>query len=183
MASLVIRWTGALLTAGGLLIPTAAESSSVPIFCIDITEKPTLALTGCGDGIIRSHLPPAPAAPAAWPDMVISGEPQTHERFGDPPLVQVGPKALIRVADAAGPQGSAAGRKGSSPSGNAPPSRSPASPFGLLTPGDRWTYLHLDQDGTYLFLGESPPTVEQIPFADENDPLPDGIGIGKKWRF
>lgn len=43
--------------------------------------------------------------------------------------------------------------------------------------------MNIDQDGTYLFFGDLPDTDDMRTGADEGDFMPDGVGIGNRWRF
>ena len=50
-------------------------------------------------------------------------------------------------------------------------------------PENKWTQMELDQDGTYIFFGESAEAEESLK-ATEKPKLTDyGVGIGKKWHF
>jgi hypothetical protein len=43
--------------------------------------------------------------------------------------------------------------------------------------------MRIDQDGTYLFFGDVPGMDDMMTNGDEDDFMPDGVGIGKRWRF
>ena len=54
---------------------------------------------------------------------------------------------------------------------------------GFLDQNEGWYYMNIDQDGTYLFFGDRPDTDDMRTGADEGDFMPDGVGIGNRWRF
>jgi hypothetical protein len=174
------------LLAALLLIVSVSTTDAAPLFCWDISGPPGLFLTGCDAGA------GAPRAETVWPpaeggedsdDLVVetllSGPPQ------DQLLVQVGPAAL---EDAQGPGNETADTSADAvqPAKAAPGVNDALedSPAALLTQDDHWLYMNLDRDGTYLFLGGLDEMDDKLrPDDAPETTFPDGIGIGKRWRF
>jgi hypothetical protein len=176
--------TSGLLAAGVLLLLAVPAGAAVPLFCIDLSDLPSQALTGCGnERTSGDSLAWPPFAPAIIDPVAQSGAVLSRPPAGDRSLVRVGRKALAEAPGSKGRQRAAADFKSEMSPRDASQSLAPETASGLREPQDDWIFLHLHQDGTYLFLGASANIHAQIPFAVDDDLLPDGIGIGKKWPF
>jgi hypothetical protein len=169
-----------------LLVPAGYEAGAFPVFCNDMTWISNRVLTGCQpqeNDLFPSEEHAVPATgdkgkSSDGIDAILTPRPLNRQIF------QVGrhglPKASSEAAEeTAGhtetgeSKGAAGGSGGTTVS----------SAVGGLTYDERWYYMALDKDGTYLFIGDAVDGPDPANVADENQLLPDGIGIGKKWRF
>ena len=170
-----------------LALSAVLDAHAAPIFCSDLTFTPDHVLTGCQTDTRPIWLP------ATSPnedverygdldaiDAILSSKPQK------PQLFQIGRHALAEDREdniENTPPG------GTTQVGQAAADGEQVSLFNLntesLSQDERWYYMNIDQDGTYLFFGDG-----EMPEADEpganpadDELVPEGIGIGKKWYF
>jgi hypothetical protein len=177
---------GAVLLTTVMLAWAPADAGATPAFCSDIKDLPPRVLTGChgganpmAPGLLREGEAPTDQASLPDPTVTMMVVPDI------PSVVRVGRSALggDPSADGRAPQPASASLSESS-GGGTPTAEAFAGPsLGPLSRDENWYYLQFNRDGTYLFFGESAETNEQIPFAADEDGLPDGIGLGHKWRF
>jgi len=168
-----------------LLSLAAPEANAFPVFCSDITILPDRILTGCP---VESNPPVGVDVPgtemAEEDDRNPSVDAILAPKFQNRQLFQVGRNALASPSpDDSDQAARAKGSEDQSGSGDKSPAGSNDTVFGEVTSDERWYYMAIDQDGTYLFLGDAIDMDDPANTMDEDSFLPDGIGIGKKWWF
>lgn len=172
-----------------LAFSTVFDAHSAPLFCSDLTSTstPDHVLTGCQTDTRPMWLSATSPDDDAERyrdldaiDAILFSKPQK------PQLFQIGRHALAEDREdniENAPPG------GTTQVGHATVDGEQVSLFNLntesLSQDERWYYMNIDQDGTYLFFGDG-----EMPEADEpggnpadEELVPDGIGIGKKWYF
>lgn len=163
----------------------STEVNAFPVFCSDIASVPNHVLTGCqidDDQVPMTDEPLVETPPSfSYPydlAFMLSTQPKNGQLF------HVGRNALNRDANAK--------KKGKSSKGdvdrqsaadNASKNENEVSTSKLLSQEETWYTMPLDKDGTYLFFGDFNEKDEKMTFKEEDELLPEGIGIGKKWQF
>jgi hypothetical protein len=162
-------------------------AQAAPIFCTDLTFTPDRMLTGCP----TSAGPALPMAAASRENTQRYANLDTMERIfppkpRQPQLFQVGRRALVE--DRLENEHNAASQ-GLPSEKRAPGREKRENQFGLdsqsLSQDGRWHYMNIDDEGNYIFFGDSDRRDSDEPGAilEDEDLLPGGFGIGKKWRF
>lgn len=172
-----------------LLVPLIAmaslDANAFPVFCSDIASAPDRVLTGCQFNAAPSTPQDASSNKIAVVggvsdsiDDMVSMTPKNRQLF------HVGRDALSDDLDQQKKGGSSPGATEKQTASAAVVDTNPsdaASEF--LRRDEDWYYMNIDQDGTYLFFGDMLEEDESTTGMDEDEFLPDGIGIGKRWRF
>jgi len=172
-----------------LIVPLIAmaslDANAFPIFCSDIAFAPDRVLTGCQFDGVSSNPPSASSRPvmvgegASYPiDEMLSRTPKNRQLF------HFGPDVIVNDQDGKEENDLSAGvtEKQMAVAVDADLNASGAA-FESLHRDQNWYYMNIDQDGTHLFFGDIPEVGEPTTNMDDDDYLPDGIGIGKKWHF
>ncbi|GEM_PF-3220161 len=169
-----------------LLLLLPGSSNAFPVFCMDIIKAPDRVITGC-----RTEAEDSPArvdAPDSVPreadedlspvDALLTPKPVNKQLF------QVGRHGLASDAQN---QGDKATPDGGGVKSDRISAEDKAIAAGKLmdtvTYDERWYYMSIDKDGTYLFVGDVFDAEDPITDSGGDDYLPDGVGIGKKWTF
>lgn len=179
------RATVVLLLMVGFFMATRWNANAFPVFCSDIKSYKESMLTGCdlNDGLLnlpygsRRVITLADGASEAIEALLVTA-PKNRVLF------HVG-----RVALSAGNGGKRDNGQPANVDEKQKESKvavdlhlSDAAP-GFIDQDEGWYYMTIDQDGTYLFFGDLPDTDDMMTNGDEDDFMPDGVGIGKRWRF
>jgi len=172
-----------------LILPLVAmaplDANAFPVVCSDMTSAPDRVLTGCQFNVLPSTLQETPplavtvAGGESYPiAAMLTMTPKNRQLF------HVGRGALADDQDEKKRNGASAGatEKQMTTAGAADRNPSDASSEVLLR-DEHWYYMNIDQEGTYLFFGDMLESDESTTGMDADNFLPDGIGIGKKWRF
>lgn len=179
------RATVVLFLVVGFFMATSWNANAFPVFCSDINLYQEGMLTGCdlnADPLSLTYGSPrvialGDGAPEAI-EVLFVITPKNRSLF------QVGRVALSDGKDGKRDNGQPADlgekQKESKLAGDLHSSDA-ASEF--LDQDEGWYYMNIDQDGTYLFFGDLPDTDDMMTNGDESDFMPDGVGIGKRWRF
>ena len=167
----------------GVFFSAVTDANAFPVFCSDIKSYQKNMLTGCdlnADPLNLQREPPTDISlvegTSEAMDAVLAMTPINR------PLFQVGRIALLNDRAGKKDKESSTGEKQVESEFELDFKSSDAE-SGLLDRDDRWYYMNIDQDGTYLFFGDAPVTDERMINGDENGFLPEGIGIGKRWLF
>jgi hypothetical protein len=184
---LAIRMKAAAMIIPIFLAVSAPSAKAVPLVCSDVVRYADRLLTGC---TLDADPPLTEIGPRLSQealnrafqevDVILS---QTRPNT----LVQVGPDGLTDEPS----EGKATdGIRHDGRALNRPPiqhdKNQEDSYQSTITKDEDWYYMNVDQDGTYLFLGDPDPLDrldEWATFQAPDDGLPKGIGIGKRWRF
>lgn len=171
-----------------VLLPVAMvpfDANAFPVFCSDITAAPYRELTGCQFDVF-----PSLAHGASSHSIIVAGK----ESFSidvmlsrtpkNPQLFHIGPGVIDDDQNGKAEESSSAGEaeKHLAVGLDADPDATDATSESLHR-DDNWYYMNIDQDGTHLFFGDMPEVGQPSTSREEDDFLPDGIGIGKKWHF
>lgn len=179
------RATVVLFLVVGFFMATSWNANAFPVFCSDINLYQEGMLTGCdlnADPLSLTYGSPrvialGDGAPEAI-EVLFVITPKNRSLF------QVGRVALSDGKDGKRDNGQPADlgekQKESKLAGDLHSSDA-ASEF--LDQDEGWYYMNIDQGGTYLFFGDLPDTDDMMTNGDEGEFMPDGVGIGKRWRF
>ena len=179
------RATVVLCLMVGFFTTTSWNANAFPVFCSDIKPYKESMLTGCDLNAGPLNLPYGSRRVIALAD----GASEAIEA-----LVATAPKnrALFRVGRVALSAGKGGKRDDGQPADVGDKQKAPEiavdihssdAASGFLDQDEGWYYIRIDQDGTYLFFGGVPGMDDMMTKADEDDFMPDGVGIGKRWRF
>lgn len=168
-----------------LVVMASLEANAFPVFCSDIASAPDRVLTGCQFN--TAHLMPQDASyhkgtvvggASDSIDEMVSMTPKNLQLF------HVGRDALSDHQDQQKESGSSPGATGKQMASAVGVDINPADAASeVLRRDEDWYYMNIDQDGTYLFFGDMPEAGDANTNLYEDDFLPDGIGIGKRWQF
>jgi hypothetical protein len=179
------RATVVLCMLVGFFVATSLNANAFPVFCSDIKPYKESMLTGCNPNAGPLNLTYGSRRVIALADgaseaieAIVATAPK------NPALFHVGRVALSAGKDGKGENGQTAdlGDKQKAPEVAVDLHSSDAA-SGFLDQDEGWYYMRIDQDGTYLFFGDVPGMDDMMTNGDEDDVMPDGIGIGKRWRF
>lgn len=169
----------------GFLMTTRWDANAFPVFCSDIEPYKESILTGCNLSAGLLSLPYGSPRVIA----LVDGASETIDALlaitpKNRSLFQVGRVALAdgRVGKKDNGPPAAAGEK-QKESEVAADRHSSDAASGFLDQDEGWYYMNIDRDGTYLFFGDLPNTDDMMTNGNEDDFMPDGVGIGKRWRF
>lgn len=168
-----------------LVVLMPLDTNAFPVFCSDMASAPDRVLTGCQFNVVPPTLQDAPphavtvAGGASYPiEAMLSMTPKNRQLF------QVGRGAIADDQDEEKKNGSSAGATEKQTAMTVAADRNPSDATSeVLLRDEHWYYMNIDQEGTYLFFGDMLKEDESTTGMDEDDFIPDGIGIGKKWRF
>lgn len=161
------------------------DAKAFPVYCSDSASAPDRVVTGGQFNVASSTLQDAPPRATS----VMDGTPYSiDEMLSMTPknrqLFHVGREALTEDRDEKKEDDSSAGAAEKQTASAAEANTNPSDAISeFLLRDEHWYYMNIDQDGTYLFFGDMREGDESTTGMDEDDFLPDGIGIGKKWRF
>jgi hypothetical protein len=179
------RATVVLCLMVGFFMTTSWNANAFPVFCSDIKPYKESMLTGCDLNAGPLNLPYGSSRVIAFAD----GASEAIEA-----IVATAPKnrTLFHVGRVALSAGKGGKRDNGQPADVGDKQKAPevavdlhspdAAP-GFLDQDEGWYYMRIDQDGTYLFFGGVPGMDDMMTNGDEDDVMPDGVGIGKRWRF
>jgi len=179
------RATVILFLMVGLLMATSWNANAFPVFCSDIKFYKESMLTGCDLDAGSLNLPYGSRPVTALTDgaseaieAIMATAPKNRA------LLHVGRVALFtgKGGKTDNGQPAAVGDKQKATEVAVDLHSSDAA-SGFLDQDEGWYYMRIDQDGTYLFFGGVPGVDDMITNGDEDDVMPDGVGIGKRWRF
>jgi hypothetical protein len=168
-----------------LMAMVPLDANAFPVFCSDITSAPYRELTGCQFDAFPSNMQSAFIRPIAEAgrtsdeiDEMLSRTPK------NPQLFHIGPGVIDDNQNGKAEESSPAGEaeKQLAVGLDVAPEASESTSKSLHR-DDNWYYMNIDQDGTHLFFGDVPEVGEPTSGGNDDDFLPDGIGIGKKWHF
>ena len=168
-----------------LLAMAPLNANAFPVFCSDMASATDRELTDCQSNVAPSTR--QDASPHAITEM--DGTPSSiDEMLSMTPknrqLFHVGREALAEDRDEKKEGDSSAGATEKQTAAAAEVNiNSSAATSEFLFSDKHWYYMNIDQDGTYLFFGDMLEADELTTGMDEDDFIPHGIGIGKKWRF
>jgi len=179
------RATVVLFLVVGFFMATSWNANAFPVFCSDIKLYKESMLTGCDLNAELLNLPYGSRRLIALAD----GASEAIEA-----LLATAPKnrALFHVGRVALSPDNGGKRDNGQPanvdekqkeSKVAVDLHSSDAASGFLDQDEGWYYMNIDQDGTYLFFGDLPDTDDMMTSEDEDNFMPDGVGIGKRWRF
>jgi len=179
------RATVVLFLVVGFFMATSWNANAFPVFCSDIKLYKESMLTGCDLNAELLNLPYGSRRLIALAD----GASEAIEA-----LLATAPKkrALFHVGRVALSPDNGGKRDNGQPanvdekqkeSKVAVDLHSSDAASGFLDQDEGWYYMNIDQDGTYLFFGDLPDTDDMMTSGDEDNFMPDGVGIGKRWRF
>ena len=179
------RATVVLFLVVGFFMATSWNANAFPVFCSDIKLYKESMLTGCDLNAELLNLPYGSRRLIALAD----GASEAIEA-----LLATAPKnrALFHVGRVALSPDNGGKRDNGQPanvdekqkeSKVAVDLHSSGAASGFLDQDEGWYYMNIDQDGTYLFFGDLPDTDDMMTSGDEDNFMPDGVGIGKRWRF
>jgi len=162
------------------------STNAFPVFCMDIIKAPDRVITGCrtetDDSSARGEAP-GPVLREANEDPSPVDEiltPKSVNKY----LFHIGRHGLAKDDQSQGDQATPDGRGAKSDRLSIDGKATDAGKLmDTVTYDDRWYYMALDKDGTYLFVGDVFDAEDPITGTGGDDYLPDGVGIGKKWSF
>jgi hypothetical protein len=174
-----------LLLMVGFFMTTRGGANAFPIFCSDIKPYNESMLTGCDLKAGPLNMPygsPRVIAPVEGASEAIEALVATATKN----------RALFHVGRVALSAGKGGKRDNGKPADVGDKQKAPEvavdlhssdAASGFLDQDEGWYYMRIDQDGTYLFFGDVPGMDDMMTNGDEDDFMPDGVGIGKRWRF
>ncbi len=179
------RATVVLFLVVGFFMTTSWNANAFPVFCSDIKSYKESMLTGCDLNAGLLNLPYGSHRVITLAD----GASEAIEA-----LVATAPKnrALFHVGRVALSGGKGEKRDSGQPADVGDKQKAPEvavdlyssdAASGFLDQDEGWYYMNIDEDGTYLFFGGVPGMDDMMTNGDEDDFMPDGVGIGKRWRF
>jgi hypothetical protein len=181
---------GLVLTLVVLMTAPGGHAEAAPLVCPDFYAPPEGYLTGCRfEGDAASPIPPSILQGQPWTaaspdvDAMLSEASRAHW------LVQVGSSGLAPEKQEADQGESDAPATESDQKLAAQAKGTPYKDFfSTIKKDERWYYMNIDQDGTYILLGDPAERDEWLTTEDDNDLLtdellPKGFGIGKRWQF
>lgn len=184
---MVLRCLAVVLVVGVTqLLLLQGRAHAFPVFCMDIVKAPAQVLTGCRTEAEPSPGKGAPPRPVGGSDRNAgSVEALLIPKPTNKHLFQVGRRGLANTIQNHGETATSSG--GATKSGRISADGEANTAAGTLmdtvTYDDRWYYMTIDKDGTYLFVGDVFDAEDPITDTGGDSYLPDGVGIGKKWTF
>jgi len=179
------RATVVLFLMLGLLLAARWDANAFPVFCSDIKPYKESMLTGCDLNAGLLNLPYGSRRMIALADGTSEAiEALLATARENRALFHVGRLALSPDNGGNRDNGQSANvDEKQKESKVAVDLHSSDAASGFLDQDEGWYYMNIDQEGTYLFFGDLPDTDDMMTNGDEDDFMPDGVGIGKRWRF
>ena len=168
-----------------LLTMVSQDANAFPDFCSDIDSVPDRVLTGCQFNAVPSA--PQDGSPLAVIvvgdvsspiDAMLSMTPKNRQLF------QIGREAISADQDEKKENAYSPGVTQKPTVSDGKVAIKPSDTASeILLRDEHWYYMNIDKEGTYLFFGDVRDTDEPMTNVEDEDFLPDGIGIGKRWQF
>ena len=168
-----------------LVTMVSPDANAFPDFCSDITSAPDRVLTGCQFNATPLALQDVPllevtvVGDASPPiDAMLSMAPKNRELF------RIGRETISDDQDEKKENAYSPGVTEKQTASDGEVAIRPSDTASeILLRDEHWFYMNIDKEGTYLFFGDVGDMDEPMTNMDEDDLLPDGIGIGKRWQF
>lgn len=173
-----------LLLAVGILLGTKVWAS--PLFCGDEGIEAVSLLTGCRyDAEILEQMlkqtPPRHPGGSDRDDRPLAGAQPTPKPHAT--VLTIDPRTYLESEAEPADQPHRATDPQPILSNSGGDAELQEDVVGGFSSDDDWFYLHLDQEGTYLFFGDPEPVEEAAGGTSAEDQVPNQVGFGKRWYF